>query len=476
MALVIKSRAEIISDLENTIKDRDSAIETGFGPTKDVVIDPVSLVLRDLYLQVKRTFDVQFLRNAERMTVEELDLFGESFGIKRRGAIRATGSVFFLTSNQPANDILIPAGTSIASTTVAGVREVQGFVTTRPVTLFSASAGAFFNPNTGNFEIEAPITALTPGTRGLVSANTIKTLQRAITGISGVVNKSATTGGRDQETNVQYAKRIRLVLLGLERGTENGVKRFALRDDRAIDALVVPPGDPLLIRSESVAGAVDVYVLGEEPTVHTQNEIFDGIDVVFDNEPLIFPDPVSRVTKGGSTVLVEGVDYFIVPDPILGGSSRARNLLRWNRSSVDLPSIGEDVAIEYVYDKLIPDIQSQIESDENNVLADVLYRRSTQVDVQLEVTIKITTDLALVEVEEDVRTAIRNFINTLGLGEDVVPSDLDLVIRAVPGVDFVFLPFDQLSKLGGIGANIIAIAKNEFAQIADSDITLNIST
>jgi uncharacterized phage protein gp47/JayE len=476
MAITVKSRADLIQDLANAIKNRDRSIETGFGPVKDIVIDPVSLVARDIYTQIQRVFDIQFLKNAELMTTEELDLLGESLGIKRKGPVRATGSVFFFTSSQPTSDIVIPQGIPVSTSSVVGIKSVQTFVTTRTVTLFAASANAFFNPTAGVFEIEAPIRAITPGDAGRVAAGTITQIQRQIPGISSVVNKSATVGGKDAETNLEYARRIRLALLGTERGTANGVRRFALNDDRVVDALVVMAGDPLMKRAENLSGAVDVYILGEEPAVIQQSEVFDGLDISFDVEPIIFPGPVASITGTVVGPLTENVHFFVVPDTVLGGSARARDLIRWNRSASGLPAIGEQITIEYVADKVISDLQTSMDALENTVLADVLFRRATQVEIAIEATIKILPDASINTISDKILSAITSFVNTRGLGENIIPSDLDLVIRSVPGVDFVILPFDRLSRATEQGSDIIVIAKNEFAHVSDTNITLHLST
>ncbi|MCI0561453.1 MAG: baseplate J/gp47 family protein [Nitrososphaera sp.] len=474
--MTTKNRAELIQDLANTIKNRDRAIETGFGPVKDIVIDPVSLVARDIYTQLQRVFDIQFLKNAEKMTTEELDLLGESLGIKRKGPVRATGSVFFVTSSKPTSDITIPQGFPVSTSSIVGVKSVQTFVTTRTVTLFAASADAFFNPQAGVFEVETLIRALTPGDDGRVAAGTITQLQRQIPGVSAVVNKSATFGGKDSETNLEYARRIRLALLGTDRGTLNGLRRFSLNDDRVIDALVIMAGDPLIKRTEGVAGAVDVYILGEEATIVRQTEVFDGLDIAIETEPLVFPNPISSIIGTVVGPLTENVHFFLITDPILVGSAKARDVIRFNRSAQGLPAIGEQITIEYVADKLISDLQTRLEAVENNVLADVAFRKATQVDIVLEVEVKVTPDVSIDTLSDRIRSAIRSFVNTRGLGEDIVPSDLDLVIRSIPGVDFVVLPFDRLSKDDEQGSNIVAIEKNEFANITDANIVLTLST
>src|SRR5437667_491358 len=267
MALTIKSRTDLIQDLVAAIKARDAAVETGYGPAKDLVIDPVSQVTRELYLQVKHVFDVEFLKNADLMDTAELDLLGESLGVKRKGPVAAVGSVFFYTSSRPSVNILIPTGTPVASRAVAGSVTAQSYTTTRTTTIFASSADAFFNAATGFFEFEVPIRAVLTGASTNTAAGTIRTLMRQFSGISGVVNKSPTRGGRDIETNSDYARRISLALSGTARGTVGGLRRFGLEDARVIDAVVIQSGDPLLKRAEVAAGGIDVDILGEEPTV-----------------------------------------------------------------------------------------------------------------------------------------------------------------------------------------------------------------
>lgn len=475
MTVNVRTRQQIINDLVTSIRERDTSIETGFGPVKDIVIDPVSLLAREMYLQVKRVFDVQFLKNAELMTTEELDLLGESLLIKRKGPRSSVGSVFFLTSSKPVSNITVPAGTPVTTTPVATSVGFQSFVTTRTAIFYASSADAFFNPSSGYYEFEVPIKALTPGAAGNSAAGTIRTLQRQIPSVASVLNKSSTTGGRDTETNTEYARRIRLALLGTDRGTSGGLRRFGLDDSRVVDALIVQSGDPLLIREEQVAGAVDVYVLGEEATVDQQPDVYTGLDIAFRNEPIIFPSPVSQVSGSIVGVLTEGVHYFVVRDAILDGSAEARNLLRWNRGAVGLPALGESLTIEYTYDKLIQDLQDALAAPENDILANILFRASTRVDIQLSVKVKAVSEANLSELEDSVRSAIISFVNTRGLGQSIIPSDLDSVIHSIPGVDYVFLPFTTLAKLGEQGSETVVIEKNEYASISDGAITLELS-
>lgn len=473
MAIKKKTRNELVRDLRDAIRLRDTTVETGYGPVKDLVIDPVSLVVSELYDAVENVYNVQFLQNASIMSREDLDNLGETLGVTRKGPMTASGSVFFLTSSKPSADIIVPLGFPI--TTAGGTNStVQTFVTTRETTLYAASAAAYFNAQTGNFELEVPVKALSSGAAGTVAAGSIRTMARQLPGFSGVTNKSATYGGRDAETNENYARRIRLALRGLARGTSSGLRSFALKDGRVLDALVVRAGDALMQRAESAAGAIDVYVQGEEPVVYQQLSTYTGADIYFEKEPLIFPTPIMSVSGSISGALDEGTHYYAVQDTVFGATTRGRNILRWNRAAA-APVYGETITIQYTYDKLIADLQLELQKPENDLLADVLFSRSTEVPLYLAGVVRITPDFGSEVVDANIRSAVREFINSRGLGESIYVSDLDVVIRGVPGVDYVVLPFTQLSRAGQTGNGTVTIEQNEYASISDAAINLSLT-
>lgn len=479
MAIQIPTRSALIQALVDAIRSRDPALETAFGPVKDIVIDPVSLVVRDLYTQLQTVSDATFLKNAEIMSPEDLDSFGESFGVVRGGATSSTGSVFFRTPSAPSTDITIPVGIPVSTISTPADPNPVGFVTTKTVVFPAANAASFFDVQSGNYEIEVPIKAVLPGTQGRVAANTIRTLQRQVPGFQIITNKAPTIGGRDSESNAEYAARIRLVIRGAERATRGGLERFALNDQRVIDAAVVQGNDKLMVRAESVAGAVDVYVLGEDVATTSQVQSpFNGADFYFDHEPLVFPNPIIQISTTSPTgTLVEGTDYFIMRDPILSGSQQGQNFIRWNRSSANLPAIGAgSVTVQYSYDKLIRDLQTSIAQPDNDILTNVLFYRSIAVSIALSVAVKYRADFDPNVVETGIATAVEQFINTLGLGASVVPSDIDVVIRTVPGVDFVILPLLLLDVVGGSGNTTIQIGKNQYANIAPANLSVTLST
>lgn len=475
----IPSRAELIQKLVDAIRARDPAIETSFGPVKDIVIDPVSLVARDLYIQLKTVSDSLFLKNAETMSEEDLDNTGESWGIVRGGATSSTCSVFFRTPNKPALDIVIPSGIPVSTISTPADPNPVSFVTTKSVTFPAANAASFFDVASGNYEIEVPVKAVQPGISGRVAAGTIRTLQRQVPGFQLIINKAPAIGGRDIESNADYARRIRTVLLGTEKATSTGLARFALSDQRVTDAIVVEAGDSLMKRAESVSSAVDVYILGDDVATISQLQApFDGSDFYFTNEPLVFPNPIIQITTTSPTgTLVEGTDYFLMRDPITSGSTQARNFIRWNRSSVNLPAVGTgSVTVQYSYDNLIRDLQASLLQPGNDILANVLFFRSTAVPIALTVTVKYQPGFNPSDIQTSIITVLEQYINTLGLGQSVIPSDLDSVIRTVPGVDFVVLPFTVLDVVGSSGSGIVSVAKNQYAQIAPVNMTITLST
>jgi uncharacterized phage protein gp47/JayE len=479
MAVAIPSRAALIAALANAVQTRDPAIETSFGPVKDIVIDPVSLIVRDAYVQLSSVQASLFLANADALDPAILDQVGESYGVVREGATSTTGSAFFRTPNKPATDIIVLQGSPVATISTPAQPAPISFVTTKTVTLPASNALAFFDPISGNYEIEAPIKSLIPGVAGRVAANTIRTLQRSIPGISAVTNKSPTSGGQDAESNTAYAARILSVIRGSIKGTATGLERFSQDDARVLGAAVVRSPNPLLIRAESVANAVDVYIMGQDPVTVTETILpFSSSDFFFANEPLIFPGPIVSVTATSpSGTLVEGTDYFLVPDPITGGTTAARHRIQWNRSSTNLPTPGSgSVSVQYNYDKLIQDLQTSLAVPGNDLLMNILFSRAQAVALDIIGAVKMLPGFDAGTVQGDIVAAVNEFITTAGLGVSINPSDLDVVIRTVPGVDFTILPFTRLAVLGQTTSGTVPIALNQYATIASANIVITVNT
>jgi hypothetical protein len=87
--------------------------------------------------------------------------------------------------------------------------------------------------------------------------------------------------------------------------------------------------------------------------------------------------------------------------------------------------------------------------------------------VSIQLKIKTTKGVSLQSLSDTIKSAITGYINSLGLGQDVVLSECIKLAQDVPGVDSVVLSFPTP------GTERITINSNGIARISSSDVTLS---
>lgn len=183
---VLKTLQDIISDMETEAKvqfgnDVDLA---STSPLKKF-IDTVAAEQAKLWQSLENAYYSGYLEFA---TGTSLDNLIALLGFTRNAAVKATGSVTF----SGVNGTDIPANTEVQT---SGSSPVV-FRTDAQVTISGGSA-------------TANITAKTGGLSGNVAINTITVLTAPISGISSVDNTTATSGGKDAETDAELRNRIK---------------------------------------------------------------------------------------------------------------------------------------------------------------------------------------------------------------------------------------------------------------------------
>jgi len=125
-----------------------------------------------------------------------LDLRCEEHGLTRRAAVKAYGQVIF--TGTP--DTVIPAGTKVSTSSSEAAPAIV-FVTTSEATIG------------GEGTVTVGIEAVEAGADGNVAAGTIIFLSEPISGVTGVTNAVATTGGLDEEDDAvllsRYLQKVR---------------------------------------------------------------------------------------------------------------------------------------------------------------------------------------------------------------------------------------------------------------------------
>lgn len=454
--MAIRTKSQIIADAVTFIANAIPNIATFVGSVvRDLVIESPAEEFDKVYTELSHTQELQSLTFASDQTTEELDAFGSNYGMTRLAGRAATGTVTFQVSNFSTSsaNITIPTGTVVA-TVGSSTKPQVTFVTTQSLLFDATLAPSYFNPATGFYELTATIQAQAIGAITNVSAGAIKVLVSLITGITRVINTTATTGGSDEESNTDFAARIQIKLSGNNVGTPTGIESKARENASVIDAIVVGPNDPEMQRDE-FGGEVDVYVIGENLASATDLVLYTtggSQEFVLNHQPAtsVPTNGVTGIVASAPYTFVQGVDYQFVLDPttLFNGSTRLQNKIVFNIGGQN-PDNNTAVTINYFYNSLIEDLQSGFDQlDAHIVTTDILVKEATLAQIDIQAEVSLLPGYVSADVIVAIQTALTNHINALGLGDNIDRSDVIFVIESVAGVDSVNVSTLILSKNG----------------------------
>lgn len=196
-----------------------------------------ALELSRAYIRINDTIDQFFPQSAR---ADYLDRFGESHGILREPALRASGEIVVTGVNGTA----IPTGSQFSTVVLLGQLASPLVYETLEDAVISGGT------------VTIPVRATLAGSRGNVGPNQVTRLLSPIIGINLVNNPTAMEGGQDTETDDDFRVRILYFMANpAAAGNRADYERWAL-EVPGVDSVVVFP----LARGN---GTVDVGILGE---------------------------------------------------------------------------------------------------------------------------------------------------------------------------------------------------------------------
>lgn len=468
--------AQFRDQLRAGITSRTESHDVGFGPIRDIVIDPVAAVLEQQNDRVRAVSLLISLQDPANLSDVDVDGIVFNEGLRRSLGARAVTTLTFSTPtvDPTGPDLVVQRGFPVATTPDTNTGETVTFTTTEARTLSAAQRASFFNIVTQRYELQVPARATAQGAVGRVGRGRVRRPLRPLVGFDAVTNLAASEGGLDRETNAELVNRYLLAILGRDLTTPAGVEFFTRNNFPEVeDVLVVFGDDPLLTRAGDDAGAVDAYIVGDQLVARTENLEFLGLGQLLQ---VSFP-PLAIVTQvsSGATTYAEGVDYEVVRDTGGNrGSTRAVEGVRFLASSASPPALGDTVTVNYTQNNLIRTLQVTSTQRTNETLGrDLLYKEGVRVDIILEAQLRVAAGFSTVTVPNAVSTAIQSFINNLGLGADVENSDLQGEVRRISGVDnFIITRLSRNPAV--IDTADIVIGGNEFARISTADLVLTL--
>lgn len=223
-----------------------------------------------------------------------LDALGRQNGVTRDPGGRAIGEVTFLTVDQT---VTVPAGTRVATDTSEFSNRGGG----DDQLAFRTTADATPDSDANSTRARAPAEAERIGAQHNVGPGQITTLLSVPSGVRGVTNQTAITGGEPPETNDELRERIENAIIersggGTAGGVTGGIVSMIENvdeDNVAIEEFHDPPSDRAPYADVIVAGGDDDEV---EDAIETLRPLAIDVNLV---RPTRNPVSVDATVTGG---------------------------------------------------------------------------------------------------------------------------------------------------------------------------------
>jgi len=470
---IIKSFRDIVNAMLRYLHSQRSNVDTSPGTfTRDVVIDATANELSSLYLDLNRVSNAQ---SPDLAAVTDIEKLGRNFQLRRKGPIKATGTITFYSFEPPATTITIDRGTTVVSKALPD-GTAQQYVTTQDATLGATD----FNANTGRYEVDVTMRAVIAGADANVPPGTISGMLTPISGISGVYNYNAVTNGADYEALSTFRKRLKSVLTGNNAGTSDGYYQTIIRISDVVDARIASADTGIETLRRGDVGAVDIYVRGlistQAPTETYTVPSSTPYEYVVSKQPIDLLAMDSFILTGSVTgTLVKDTHYTIVQDTSkYGGSVDGADKFVFTNVTP-----GEDITIVFSYNSLIESLQTFMEDDSRKVLgADLLVKSAKPRRINVGGTIRVLAGYTASNIVTNVISALSTYLDTYTIGEEVQQSDVLAAITNTTGVDDVTVPlevFEEDSTTGDLVQDVsgnIIIPADSYAVAGDITITV----
>ena len=287
-----------IKNLQTIIQDYIDFIKAA-QPEADV---KPATVIRDIFIDAPATQLSAYYDNLglisnqlslDDMSGTELESYISGFGISKKRASASTG-IALLTFNSLVADIGIPSGSLIYANNGVTFQVMNGVtVSSKNVNFYRSVALKYKNDLdflgiTDQYAVEVTIQCNSTGTVGNIAKYGIN--RTNVLNINNATNIYPFSNGVDIEVDSAYKNRFKSILNGASSGTSLGYSSAAQSVTGVSDALVIEPGDPLMVRdgtqvlihddgtreiiSEGSGSKVDVLILGKSLQENIESFIY----------------------------------------------------------------------------------------------------------------------------------------------------------------------------------------------------------
>jgi hypothetical protein len=258
--------------------------------SRDLFIDLPADQLEKLYRLISLVSDKQ---SPDTAIGNDLDRYASNYGLSRKVGSYSIGIAIF-TLNNLSTDIPIPNGSIVSAKSGVAFKVVGNyFFSANDKGRHAATASRIKKSLqlagiSDKYAIEVPIQAIRVGTSGNVGS--LQITKHNLDFNMKVINLSSTSGGANSESDTQFRNRVSSIFSGANTGTALGYKNTILGINGVSDALIVQPGNSLMLRdgteiievndgtkrilSSGTGGKVDIYLLGKQLVEVSDSFIF----------------------------------------------------------------------------------------------------------------------------------------------------------------------------------------------------------
>lgn len=440
MTVERKTAAEWEEGIRAAILEYTREYDTAYGPVVDLVLK-VGKALEELNNERLRPVSLlAALENSDEFSESDLDAVARNEDIERpEGSPPSTTLTFTRASDFGSENGVISRGTPVGSSVDDSTGQPITYVTsesrdkTYAVKEYDQAYGTFV------WKVRVPAISTSVGSASRVGANRVNRPLRPLTGYDSVTNETDASNGSDRYTNDELIDLLRLAVSARQLAVAQGVEfylRGAFSDIE--DAYQVGGTDQGLneSRANDDAGAVDIFIKGEDLLTATENFTFWGVGQLLEISTPPLVDIVS--VESGGTVYEEDVDFEAVFDDTgYSGSTRAHDGIRFIAGGA-APTAGATVTVTFTYNNLVRAAQADLDDPLNEVDGrDELVRQGEAVDIYISATLTPRPRFNPSTIKTAAENLILNLINVeYGLKtNDVELSDIQGAVRRLSGVD-----------------------------------------
>jgi hypothetical protein len=460
-----RTDAEIQASLIESLRAVDPSVDVEKGPIYDFLLRPVPTELQKTEAEVERLTILTTLQLDEVATDDEIAAMANSFSIRLGGgkASKLNNQLFF-TFTRPTQDIVIDRGQLIGSVD----QRYTYFVTERAV-LPAATADNFFNPQTRRYEISVRCEATAVGPDFDLPPTRVNRILSTIDGIDGTINNDRYEGGALAETLTNSVDRVRAKFAGLDPESGGGIKSDLRNFDaeNVLDVQLVYPKDRALFKRQTNRPAVDAYVLGDDIQSTTETFVSVGGETTLALTSL----PVTEVI--GVLVNNVGVTFSFIQDKTraLGYSARAADYVL-----LDTPLIAADiVVVEYNYNKLLSDAQSDLFSLERPFDTDVLVRAPRPIGIAIHIDASVLASFDPARVFVAIENTLFEEVESSSFIDVLQPEVLRQRIReSVAGLASLRFTLFRRTSGSAMDVETVTLEKNEVSFIDQAALNIQV--